>query len=294
MRSAPRPIRADAAAAAGAAAAAVLAAVFPRRARLDHARARRRAGASSARRGAGRRPFAPASGAARRRPPLDRRGRGRATRDAVDTGTVPKGAGPLARRGRPRRARDLARAPAVVPRLARPAPSAAATRAGYASFRRPRCAAVRTATEGRTRAQTRATWAWARNARDALERDRRRADPAPPAVSERDAARALMYLNMALSDATIACWDAKLTTGCPGPRRSDSTIDLVDPSPQLPFLSLGARDPVRGRRGGARPPGARASRRRSTAWRARRPLRAYGPACTTRSTTMPARRSAGA
>lgn len=94
-------------------------------------------------------------------------------------------------------------------------------------------AAVRTATTERTREQTRATWAWARNAAtlwseiagDIIVRDR---------LSEPDAARALMYLNMTLSDATIACWDAKLFYWFPRPSEVDSTIDMSVPLPNFP------------------------------------------------------------
>jgi membrane-associated phospholipid phosphatase len=94
-------------------------------------------------------------------------------------------------------------------------------------------AAVRTATGHRTRAETRATWAWARNgatlwseiAGDVILRRH---------LSEPEAARALMYLNMALSDATIACWDAKLAYWSPRPSEVDSTLDLSIPLPDFP------------------------------------------------------------
>jgi membrane-associated phospholipid phosphatase len=43
-----------------------------------------------------------------------------------------------------------------------------------------------------------------------------------------------MYLNMALSDATIACWDAKLTYWSPRPSEVDSTLDLSIPVPNFP------------------------------------------------------------
>jgi membrane-associated phospholipid phosphatase len=93
--------------------------------------------------------------------------------------------------------------------------------------------AVRTATGHRTRAETRATWAWARNgatlwseiAGDVIVRRH---------LSEPEAARALMYLNMALSDATIACWDAKLTYWSPRPSEVDSALDLSIPLPDFP------------------------------------------------------------
>ena len=106
-----------------------------------------------------------------------------------------------------------------------PRPGSAALTSGLA--------AVRDATEHRTRAETRATWAWARNAATlwseiagaAILRQR---------LSETDAARALMYLNMTLSDATIACWDAKLTYWYPRPSQLDSTIDLSIPLPNFP------------------------------------------------------------
>jgi len=94
-------------------------------------------------------------------------------------------------------------------------------------------AAVLDATRHRTRAQTRATWAWARNAAtlwseiagEAILRQH---------LSELDAARALMYLNMTLSDATIACWDAKLTYWYPRPSQLDSTIELSVALPNFP------------------------------------------------------------
>ena len=94
-------------------------------------------------------------------------------------------------------------------------------------------AAVRDATRNRSRAETRATWAWARNAATlwseiAGEAILRRQ------LSEPDAARALMYLNMTLSDATIACWDAKLTYWYPRPSQLDSRIDLSVPLPNFP------------------------------------------------------------
>jgi hypothetical protein len=106
-----------------------------------------------------------------------------------------------------------------------PAPGSAAFTAALA--------AVRAATEQRTRAETRATWAWARNAATlwseiAGEAIVRRRLPEP------DAARALMYLNMALSDATIACWDAKLTYWSRRPSEVDSTLDLSIPLPNFP------------------------------------------------------------
>ena len=43
-----------------------------------------------------------------------------------------------------------------------------------------------------------------------------------------------MYLNMTLSDATIACWDAKLTYWYPRPSQVDSTIELSVPLPNFP------------------------------------------------------------
>ena len=94
-------------------------------------------------------------------------------------------------------------------------------------------AVVRSATGLRTRDQTRATWKWARNAATlwseiAGEIILRRRLP------ELDAARALMYLNMTLSDATIACWDAKLTYWYPRPSQVDSLIDLSVPLPNFP------------------------------------------------------------
>jgi hypothetical protein len=106
-----------------------------------------------------------------------------------------------------------------------PAPGSAELAAGLA--------AVRTATAHRTRPQTRATWAWARNAATlwseiAGEVIVRRG------LSQPEAARALMYLNMALSDATIACWDAKLTYWSPRPSQLDSALDLSIPLPDFP------------------------------------------------------------
>jgi membrane-associated phospholipid phosphatase len=94
-------------------------------------------------------------------------------------------------------------------------------------------AVVRTATGTRTREQTLLTWRWARNAATlwseiAGEAVLRRKLP------EADAARALMYLNMALSDATIACWDAKLTYWYPRPSQVDPLLDLSVPLPDFP------------------------------------------------------------
>jgi hypothetical protein len=92
---------------------------------------------------------------------------------------------------------------------------------------------VRSATTARTREQTRATWAWARNAATLWSEIaggvilRRR-------LSEPAAARALMALNLALSDATIACWDAKLHYWYPRPSQVDSTLDLSVPLPDFP------------------------------------------------------------
>ena len=93
--------------------------------------------------------------------------------------------------------------------------------------------AVRDATRHRSRAETIATWAWARNAATLW------SEIAGQAIlrqhlSELDAARALMYLNMTLSDATIACWDAKLTYWYPRPSQVDSTIELSVPLPNFP------------------------------------------------------------
>jgi membrane-associated phospholipid phosphatase len=94
-------------------------------------------------------------------------------------------------------------------------------------------AVVRTATGTRTREQTRLTWRWARNAATlwseiAGETILRRKLP------EADAARSFMYLNMALSDATIACWDAKLTYWYPRPSQVDPLLDLSVPLPDFP------------------------------------------------------------
>jgi membrane-associated phospholipid phosphatase len=94
-------------------------------------------------------------------------------------------------------------------------------------------AAVRDATRHRSRAETRATWAWARNAAtlwseiagEAILRQH---------LSQLDAARALMYLNMTLSDATIACWDAKFAYWYPRPSQIDSTLELSVPLPNFP------------------------------------------------------------
>lgn len=111
----------------------------------------------------------------------------------------------------------------------RPPPPPAPGSAAFTSA----LAAVRTATEQRTRAETKATWAWARNAATLWSEIaggvilRRR-------LSETEAARALTYLNMALSDATIACWDAKLTYWLPRPSEMDSTLDLSIPLPDFP------------------------------------------------------------
>ncbi|MEP7175921.1 MAG: vanadium-dependent haloperoxidase [Gemmatimonadales bacterium] len=92
---------------------------------------------------------------------------------------------------------------------------------------------VRAATEQRTRAQTKASWAWSRNAAtlwseiagDVVLRQR---------LGELETARAFMYLNMALSDATIACWDAKLTYWLPRPSAVDPTLDLAIGLPNFP------------------------------------------------------------
>ena len=43
-----------------------------------------------------------------------------------------------------------------------------------------------------------------------------------------------MYLNVTLSDATIACWDAKLTYWLLRPSQADSTIDPSVPLPHFP------------------------------------------------------------
>jgi membrane-associated phospholipid phosphatase len=111
----------------------------------------------------------------------------------------------------------------------RPPPPPAPGSADFAAA----LAAVRAAAGHRTRAETRATWAWARNgatlwseiAGDVILRRH---------LSEPEAARVLMYLNMALSDATIACWDAKLTYWSPRPSEVDSTLDLSIPVPDFP------------------------------------------------------------
>jgi membrane-associated phospholipid phosphatase len=111
----------------------------------------------------------------------------------------------------------------------RPPPPPAPGSAAFAAA----LAAVRASTGHRTRAETRATWAWARNAAtlwseiagDVIVRRH---------LSEPDAARVLMYLNMALSDATIACWDAKLTYWSPRPSEVDPTLDLSIPLPDFP------------------------------------------------------------
>jgi membrane-associated phospholipid phosphatase len=98
---------------------------------------------------------------------------------------------------------------------------------------RVQLAAVRNAAALRTRAQTRATWAWARNAATLW------SEMAGDVVlrrhlTELEAARALMYLNMTLSDATIACWDAKLTYWYPRPSQQDSTLELSITVPDFP------------------------------------------------------------
>jgi membrane-associated phospholipid phosphatase len=111
----------------------------------------------------------------------------------------------------------------------RPPPPPAPGSAALASA----LAAVRDATRNRSRAETRATWAWARNAAtlwseiagEAILRQH---------LSELDAARALMYLNMTLSDATIACWDAKFAYWYPRPSQIDSTLELSVPLPNFP------------------------------------------------------------
>jgi PAP2 superfamily len=92
---------------------------------------------------------------------------------------------------------------------------------------------VRQVTQARTREQTKATWRWARNAAtlwseiagDLILRHH---------LSEPEAARLEMYLNMTLSDATIACWDAKLTYWLLRPSQADSTIDSSVPLPHFP------------------------------------------------------------
>jgi membrane-associated phospholipid phosphatase len=94
-------------------------------------------------------------------------------------------------------------------------------------------AEVRQVTRERTRDQTKVTWRWARNAAtlwsevggDLILRHR---------LAEPEAARVLMYLNMTLSDATIACWDAKLTYWLLRPSQADSTIDPSVPVPHFP------------------------------------------------------------
>ena len=94
-------------------------------------------------------------------------------------------------------------------------------------------AVVRTATGTRTREQTLLTWRWARNAATLWSEIvgqtilRRK-------LPEADAARSLMYLNMALSDATIACWDAKLAYWYPRPSQVDPLLDLSVPLPDFP------------------------------------------------------------
>jgi membrane-associated phospholipid phosphatase len=98
---------------------------------------------------------------------------------------------------------------------------------------RANLAVVRNATGTRTREQTKTTWKWARNAATlwseiAGEVVLRRRLP------EVESARALMYLNMALSDATIACWDAKLTYWYPRPSQIDPRLDLSIPLPNFP------------------------------------------------------------
>ncbi|HKT60917.1 MAG TPA: vanadium-dependent haloperoxidase [Gemmatimonadales bacterium] len=111
----------------------------------------------------------------------------------------------------------------------RPAPPPERDSPGF----RAGLAVVRSATGTRTREQTIMTWRWARNAATlwseiAGETILRRKLP------EVDAARALMYLNMTLSDATIACWDAKLTYWYPRPSQTDPRLDLSVPLPDFP------------------------------------------------------------
>lgn len=221
----------EAAAAAGSAAAAVLAAVFPReRVRLlrelDAERARLRArGIPAGALRAGER-----SGAlAARRWTADAAAERKA---AAWSGTVPAGPDRWRGDGTPP---GLAIALGLRPWFLasrdefRPPPPPAPGTPAFAEG----LAAVRTASEQRTRVQTRATWAWARNAAtlwseiagDLILRRR---------LSERDAARALMYLNMTLSDATIACWDAKLSYWLIRPSEADSTIEPSIPVPNFP------------------------------------------------------------
>lgn len=92
---------------------------------------------------------------------------------------------------------------------------------------------VRWATGHRTREQTRATWAWARNAATLW------SEIAGGVILRRHlpelaAARVLVAVNQTLSDATIACWDAKLTYWYPRPSQVDSSLDLSVPLPDFP------------------------------------------------------------
>jgi hypothetical protein len=92
---------------------------------------------------------------------------------------------------------------------------------------------VRRATAHRSRAQTRATWAWARNAAT-LWSEIAGGVIVRRHLSELDAARLLLAVNQALSDATIACWDAKLTYWFPRPSQVDPSLDLSIPLPDFP------------------------------------------------------------
>jgi len=214
-----------------AAAAAVLRAVFPR----DSAWISRRRSAEATRLEAG-----GLSSAGRREG--ERAGTRAATRWVKDAaaelqvppwrGTIPKG--PFTWKGEgssPALAISLGLKPWFLERRDqfRPPPPPERDSDGF----RAALATVRSATGLRTREQTRLTWKWARNAATLWSEIAggiilRRGLP------EVEAARALMYLNMTLSDATIACWDAKLTYWYPRPSQVDPLIDMSIPLPDFP------------------------------------------------------------
>ena len=229
LRSATQPDNSDAAAASSAAA--VLRVIFPgERAQIDRELATERARLQAG---------GVAAAAVRSGEKLGRRAATRWSTDASAelrappwTGRVPSG--PAMWRGQgsaPALAISLNLQPWFLARRDQfrppppPAPGSAELAVGLA--------AVRGATAHRTRPQTRATWAWARNAAT-LWSEIAGGVIVRRGLSELEAARALMYLNMALSDATIACWDAKLTYWSPRPSQLDEKIDLSIPVPDFP------------------------------------------------------------
>ena len=224
-----RPAAADAASTT--AAASVLRVVFPEDgAYLDAALAAERerlsrAGASPAALAAGERAGRRAAGRWARRAAAERK-------VPPWTGEVPAGAGRWrSEEGPPSLAISLRLRPWFLRSSSqfRPGPPPALASDAF----RDALAEVRTATARRTRAETRATWAWARNAAtlwseiagEVILREQ---------LSERQAARMLMYLNMTLSDATIACWDAKLAYWYPRPSQVEPALDLSVPLPNFP------------------------------------------------------------